>query len=98
MTRPRQTKPENVTTQSLKKDSFGNRVVKEALALSSTTSSTKNDDYMVNISNTGRNVTEETTVLPEDRSKRHSDETNSELPEVELGETAVTNIGRYGLI
>jgi hypothetical protein len=45
LTRARQNKPENVTAQSSRIDSFGNQVInkfKEALALSPTTSSTKN--------------------------------------------------------
>ena len=37
-------------------------------------------------------MTKEMTVLHEDRSKRPNDETNSELPEVELGETDVTDM------
>ena len=80
-----------MTAQSSRIDSFGNKVinkVKEELALSPTTSSTNNAGHMVTITNMRRDVTEEMTVLTKEESKM----TNSELHEVELGETAVTNM------
>ena len=86
MTRPGQVKLENVTAKSTRIDSFGNKVINkvgEALALLPTTSSTKNAGHMVTITNMRRDVTEEMTVLTEEESKM----TNSELHEVELGDS-----------
>ena len=97
VTRPRQAKPENVTTQSSRVGSFGDKVIKEAMALSPTTSSAKNSGHMVTISNMRGDVTEEMTALTEEESKMtnddEEDEENPKLLEVGLGETAVTNMG-----
>ena len=60
VTRPRQVKPEDVTTQSSMVDSLSNEV-----ALPPTSSSTKNDGYMMPISNMRRDGTEEMTILTE---------------------------------
>ena len=73
VTRPRQSKRENVTAQSSRIDSFGDEVinkVKEALALSPTTSSTKNAGHKVTITNMRR----EMTVLTEEESKMSNDD------------------------
>ena len=94
MTRQRQAKTENVTTQSSRVGSFGDKVIKEAMALSPTTSSAKNSGHMVTISNMWGDVTEEMTALTEEESKMtNDDEENPKLLEVGLGETAVTNMG-----
>ena len=77
VTRTRQAKTENVTTQSLRVDSFGDKVVKEALALSPTTSSTKNGGYMMTVHYMGMVVTEEKSEMP-------TDEKSLEVPVVEL--------------
>ena len=75
-----------MTTQSSRVDSFSDKVIKETLALSPTTSSTKNDGYMKTISDMRRDRTEEMTILTEEESKIPNDEKGSELPEVRLGE------------
>ena len=97
MTRPRQAKPENVTTQSSRVGSFGDKVIKEAMALSPTTSSAKNSGHVVTISNMRGDMTEEMTALTEDESKMTNDDEedkeNPKLLEVGLGETAITNMG-----
>ena len=101
VTRPRQAKPENVTTQSSRVGSFGDKVIKEAMALSPTTSSAKNSGHMVTISNMRGDVTEEMTALTEEMTAlteeeskmTNDDEENPKLLEVGLGETAVTNMG-----
>ena len=49
VTRPRQAKRENVSTQRSGEDGFGDKVIKEAEALSPTTSSTKNGSYMMTV-------------------------------------------------
>ena len=73
-TRPRQAKEENVTTQSSKEDSFGEKVIKETLALSP-----KNDGYMMTISNMRMDGTEEKTILTKEKSKMPYDEKSSEM-------------------
>ena len=80
-TRQRQAKPENVTTQGSRIDSFGEKVI-------TTTSSAKNAGHMVTISNIRGDVTEESKMTNDDE-----DEENPKLLEVGLGETAVTNMG-----
>ena len=86
-----------MTTQSSRVGSFGDKVIKEVLALSPTTSYAKNSGHMVTISNMRGDVTEEMTALTEEESKMtnddEEDEENPKLLEVGLGETAVTNMG-----
>ena len=91
MTRPRQAKTENVTTQISRVEIVGNKVIKRALALPPTSSSTKNDGQMVTISNMRRDINDEMTILTAEESKMINDdanEVNLELPELGLGETA----------
>ena len=73
-TRPRQAKEENVTTQSSKEDSFGEKVIKETLALSP-----KNDGYMMTISNMRMDGTEGKTILTKEKSKMPYDEKRFEM-------------------
>ena len=73
-TRPRQAKEENVITQSSKEDSFGEKVIKETLALLP-----KNDGYMMTISNMRMDGTEEKTILTKEKSKMPYDEKSSEM-------------------
>ena len=82
-----------MTTQNSRVDIFGDKVIKEALALSPTTNSTRNDGYMVTIPNIGRDVGEEKTVVTKEEYKMPYDEKHPKLPEIGLGETAVTNRG-----
>ena len=56
------TSQENVPTQSSRFDIFGDKVIREDLALSPKVSSTEIDSRMVTVSSLGRDVDEEVTV------------------------------------